>query len=218
MQNVYFISGLGADKRAFQFLDLSFCNPIFVEWIRPHKDETIGCYATRLREQIMDEEPVIVGLSFGGMVAIEIARQYPIKKLILLSSAKTEKEIPYYLRCMRYLPLHKAFPTSVLRTANQFAHRLMRIHQREDKIIVTKMLHDADDRFISWAINQIIHWKNRHVIPNTYHIHGTADIVLPYRFIKANHTVKGGEHTMLMMQGNAISKLLSQIIAPNHSI
>jgi hypothetical protein len=34
MKKVYFISGLGADKRAFSFLDLSFCEPVFINWIQ----------------------------------------------------------------------------------------------------------------------------------------------------------------------------------------
>lgn len=212
MQNVYFISGLGADKRAFQFLDLSFCNPVFLEWLKPGKDESIASYATRMKAQIHDEEPVIVGLSFGGMVAIEIAKLYPVKKLILLSSAKIENEIPFYLRGMRYLPLHKAVSPSLLRSANQFAYRLMGITQREDKIIFRQMLREADDSFLSWAVNQIIHWKNTQVIPNTWHIHGTADIMLPFRFIKANHIIKGGKHLMLMSQADNISKLLKDII------
>jgi len=214
MQNVYFISGLGADKRAFQLLDLSFCNPVFVDWIRPHKNEPISSYAARLKEQIPNKDPIIVGLSFGGMIAIEIAKQYPVKKLILLSSAKAEHEIPFYLRGMRYLPLHKVVSPSMLRSANQFAYRLMRIDQRKDKIIFKQMFVEADDSFVSWAVNQIIHWKNTQVIPNTYHIHGTADIMLPYRFIKANHTVKGGKHLMLMSQAENISKLLKDIIDP----
>lgn len=187
---------------------------MFLEWLKPGKGESIAGYATRMKAQIHDEEPIIVGLSFGGMVAIEIAKQYPVKKLILLSSAKTENEIPFYLRSMRYLPLHKAVSPSLLRSANQFAYRLMRIAQREDKIIFRQMFREADDSFVSWAVNQIIHWKNTQVIPNTYHIHGTADIMLPFRYIKADHIVEGGKHLMLMSQADNISKLLKEIIDP----
>ncbi len=80
MQNVYFISGLGADKRAFQFLNLRFCNPVFVEWIKPEHEESISDYAARLKDQIRDDHPVIVGLSFGGMIAVEYAKKFPVKK------------------------------------------------------------------------------------------------------------------------------------------
>ncbi|MEJ7739956.1 MAG: alpha/beta hydrolase [Chitinophagaceae bacterium] len=212
MQNVYFISGMGADKRVFQFLDLGFCNPIFIEWTSPLPGETISQYAARLRHQITDKEPVIVGLSFGGMIAIEIAKQIPVKKLILLSSAKSEKEIPYYIRGLRYLPLHKLVTSSFLRWANQYAYRLMGIAGRSDKIIVADMFREADGRLLLWAVHQIAHWKNNVAIDNVVHIHGTADILLPYRFILADHTIEGGEHLMLMNQADTISELLKRIL------
>ena len=65
MQKVYFIPGLGADKRVFNFLDLSFCEPIFIDWIKPSVAETLTSYAQRLFETIQDEKASIVGVSFG---------------------------------------------------------------------------------------------------------------------------------------------------------
>lgn len=212
MQTVYFISGLGADERAFKFLDLSFCNPVFVKWIPPLPGERISAYAARMRQQISDDAPVIVGLSFGGMVGVEIAKQIPVKQLILLSSAKNYSEIPFYLRCLRYLPLHKIVTASFLRSANQLAYRLMNISNRKDKVIFKQMMKGADDRFILWAIHEIIHWNNQVAVPGIVHIHGTADILLPHRFIKADHTIPGGEHLMLMMQPAEVSALLRQVI------
>src|SRR5688572_14688140 len=130
MEKVYFISGLGADERAFSFLDLNFCEPVFVKWIRPLEDETVPAYAARLKAQIPDDFPTIVGLSFGGMVAVEIAKAFPYKKLVLLSSAKTQREIPFYLKSMRWLPLHKLATPAFLKAANQFAYKLMGISRR----------------------------------------------------------------------------------------
>ncbi len=209
---VYFISGLGADKRAFQLLDLSFCRPVFVDWIKPLPGETIANYAGRLREQITEEEPMIVGLSFGGMIAAEIARQVPVKKLIFLSSAKSEKEIPYYMKWMRFLPLHKTVSVSFLRSANHFVYKLMGVAKREDKIIFEEMLYGSDEQFIKWAINAIVHWKYNHVLSNAVTIHGTADILLPFRFIQADYKVDGGEHLMLLTMADKISLLLAGII------
>jgi len=212
MQNVYFISGLGADKRDFQFLDLSFCTPVFVEWIKPLPGETISNYAIRLKEQITDEEPIIVGLSFGGMVAAEIARLFPVKKLIFLSSAKSEKEIPFYLRWLRYMPLHRVISMHYVRSANHFAYQLMGIAKRPDKILFQEMFYNSDDVFIRWAIDQIVNWRNSDLFPNTVHIHGTADILLPHRYVHADHSVPGGAHLMLMTKAGEVSKLLQQII------
>lgn len=212
MQNVYFISGLGADKRAFQFLNLSFCNPVFIEWVKPLPAETMSEYAIRLKEQITDVEPIIVGLSFGGMIGTEIAKQFPVKKLILLSSAKNTKELPFYLKMLRYVPLHKIVSASLLRSANQLTYRLLGIAKREDKKLFEIMFNESDATFVKWAINEIIHWKNDSMDTNIVHIHGTADVLLPYRFVKADHTVKGGAHLMLMRKPEEISSILKEIL------
>jgi pimeloyl-ACP methyl ester carboxylesterase len=209
---VYFISGLGADKRAFQYLDLGFCNPVFVDWIPPLPGEHISNYAARIKEQISEEEPIIVGLSFGGMVGAEIARQFPVKKLVLLSSAKTEKEIPWFLKCLRYVPLHKITSISFLREANYTVYRFMGIQKRKDKVLFQEMFYGSDGRFIKWAINQIVHWRNNHVLPNAVHIHGKADILLPHRFVQADYTVAGGEHLMVITEAETVSRLLREII------
>ncbi|HQV56104.1 MAG TPA: alpha/beta hydrolase, partial [Chitinophagaceae bacterium] len=86
MKKVYFISGLGADKRAFSFLDLSFCEPIFIDWIKPVDNESLYQYAMRLKEQINEPSPIIVGVSFGGMLATEIAKSDASAKVIIISS------------------------------------------------------------------------------------------------------------------------------------
>ena len=88
MKKVYFISGLGADKRAFSFLDLSFCEPVFIEWIKPLHKESLQQYALRLKEQIKEASPTIVGMSFGGMLATEIAKLDATAKIIIISSNK----------------------------------------------------------------------------------------------------------------------------------
>jgi pimeloyl-ACP methyl ester carboxylesterase len=212
LPNVYFISGLGADKRAFQFLDLSFCNPVFVDWISPLPREHISGYAARIREQIPEEHPIIVGLSFGGMVGAEIARQFPVKKLILLSSAESGKEIPFYLKLLRYLPVHKTTSLSFLQKANRTVYKYMGIDKRSDKILFQEMFFSADGRLIKWAIDQIINWKNNDVLINATHIHGTADILLPRRYVKADYVVEGGEHLMVLTMGEIISGLLRKII------
>ena len=218
MQTVYFISGLGADERAFSLLDLSFCNPVFVRWIKPVKNESIETYAARLTQQIRDPVPIIVGLSFGGMIAIEIAKAFPYKKLVLLSSAKTRQEIPFYLRFMRYIPIHKLAGPSFLRAGNFFAYKLMGIDKRSDKVLFTQMLKEADDDFLRWALDKIINWRNMLVPGNTFHIHGTKDILLPYRFVQPDYTVEGGEHLMPMIEPQRISRLLIEIITGKESI
>ena len=98
--NVYFISGLGADKRAFKYLQLDSRLTIHhVDWLSANKNESLVAYSKRLAEKIDTTKPFcIVGLSFGGIVANEISKIISPEKIIFLSTAKNRSELPWYFR------------------------------------------------------------------------------------------------------------------------
>src|SRR5690606_32143599 len=106
-QEIYIFSGLGADERVFQQLDFSNFRTTFVEWIVPQDPDTIEQYATRLLDQINSTKPVLIGLSFGGLIAVEVAKQIDTQQVIIIASAKTRHEIPFYYRIAGRLGLHK---------------------------------------------------------------------------------------------------------------
>ncbi len=103
---IYIFSGLGADERAFQRLDFSGYSINFIKWVLPNVKDTIESYATRLLEQIKTKKPILIGLSFGGIMAIEIAKQIETEKVILIASAKTKNESHSFQLC----PLHLVKP------------------------------------------------------------------------------------------------------------
>src|SRR5687767_12739166 len=112
IMKVYFISGLAADKRVFKYISLpAGCEAVHLEWITPQKDETLASYALRLAAAINREEPfALVGLSFGGMLATEIAKQYKPAVTILISSVPVAKQLPGYFRMAGKMGLHKFVP------------------------------------------------------------------------------------------------------------
>ena len=75
----YFISGIGADYRMFTHIRLpEGYQAVYIHWIPPKKKEPLGAYASRLIAQIDTAEPfVLIGLSLGGIMAVEIAKRYP---------------------------------------------------------------------------------------------------------------------------------------------
>lgn len=211
--NVYFISGLGADKRAFSFLDLSFCNPVFIEWIKPSKNETLKEYAIRLRNQIPEKDPIVVGVSFGGMLVTEIAKEDENVKGIIISSNKTSKEFPGIYRAGKYFPAYKWLPSSVLKKMLLVFRPMISAKGIEQKKIIKQIIIDSDIDFLKWALNSILYWENEQIPKNIIHIHGTADKLLPYRLVKADHTIKNGRHLMIMDEFEEVSSLLKELIA-----
>lgn len=213
MKKVYFIAGLGADSRAFSFLALDFCYPQFINWLQPAADETLSSYAERLFAVIKDEEAIIVGLSFGGMLAIEIAKRHPATKVIIIASAKTYREIPSYLRFWRHFPIYKLHSDKIKNSAGSLVLSVLGAKGVEQKKLQLQIMKDSDPIFTRWAINAIVNWRNSTVPENVTHVHGTADKLLPYRYVKADFSIRDGEHVMVMDRPQELSQLLKQLIS-----
>jgi pimeloyl-ACP methyl ester carboxylesterase len=214
MKKVYFIAGLGADRRAFTFLDLSFCEPVFVDWITPHLNETLGSYAQRLfATSIKDEEALIVGLSFGGMLATEIAKRYTKTTVIIISSAKTYKEIPGYLRMWRKFPVYNYFPTGRMKSSGKLILKILGAKGVEQRKLQHEIIQSSNPAFTKWAMHAIVCWDNTIVPTNVVHIHGSADRLLPYRYVQAHHTIANGEHVMVMDKASQVSELLKKLVS-----
>lgn len=214
MHKVYFISGLGADSRSFGFLDLSFCHAQFVDWIQPFPGETLASYAEKLFQSINDEKAIIVGLSFGGMLATEIAKKHPHTKIIIIASSKTHNEIPFYLRFWRHLPIYRFHSGRTKNYTGKFVLSILGTKGAEQRKVQQQILSDSNPVFTRWAINAILNWNNTVIPKNVIHIHGTADKLLPYRYVKADHIINTGEHVMIMDKAEEISALLKKLITP----
>lgn len=212
MKRIYFISGLGADKRVFSFLDLSFCQSIFIDWIVPEKNELLEKYAIRLRQQISDDFPLIIGIFFGGMLVTEMAKADKKIKAIIISSNKLHSELPLYFRLGKYLPLYKLLPSFILKKVTLILKGVPGAKGEGQKKNLKQIILDTNTDFLKWAIGAILNWDNKVIPENLIHIHGTADRVLPYRLVKADDTILNGTHVMPLNQHEEISNLLRKIV------
>jgi pimeloyl-ACP methyl ester carboxylesterase len=213
MQTVYCISGLGADEKVFKFLDLSFVHPVFIQWITPLKNETLHDYALRLKHQyIVEENPVIIGLSLGGMIAVEIVKTMPAARAIVISSAKTKNELPFYMRMLRFIPLYKILPDSSMKNSLSIQQYFLGAQSKIARKYVRFALKNADPVFYKWAIGAIMKWNNKIIPSNVIHIHGTNDKLLPHKFVKADYTIEGGGHVMIIENAVEISALIKKLI------
>ena len=172
MKTLYCITGLGADENVFKHLDLSFVNPVFIEWLSPFENETLPDYATRIKEKYIHEEnPLIFGLSLGGMIAVEIAKDIPSAKVIIISSAKTKNEIPFYWKAFKYMPLYKILPEWSIKQNSLVRNYFIGAKNKEAKNYIKRAARHGDVKFYRWAIENIITWKNEIVPSNITHIH-----------------------------------------------
>jgi len=212
MKEIYIFSGLGADEQVFQRIDFPDHRVIFIKWIEPRDRESIENYAQRLIEQISSERPILVGLSFGGMMAIEVAKQINTEKLILIATAKTRNEVPFYFRLAGKLRLHKIVPIKFFRSLDFLTNWFFGVKTSVERQLLKQILSETDSKFFKWAIDKIVHWQNFTLPKNCIHIHGTSDRILPIRFITCDVKVDNGGHLMVLTHSKELNKILRHIL------
>ncbi|RAU82324.1 alpha/beta hydrolase [Pontibacter arcticus] len=214
MSKIYFISGLGADWRMFQFLDLpEHIRKQHIRWIAPlHPDEPVQEYALRLKEQITEPDPILIGLSFGGLVAIELSKILACRKVIIISSMATRHHLPQYYRVLGKTRLHRWLPFPLMKSIYPVAPFLFGAHTKAERTVLKMAILDIDETFLRWALQQLLAWPQQEVLPGLVQIHGTRDLILPLYPHPETICVPGGEHLMVMHNADQISSILNRIL------
>lgn len=210
MKDIYLLSGLGADKRVFDFIDFSGFKVNHIDWVSPLENESIGNYARRLSERITTAKPILIGVSFGGMMAVEIAKLIETERIILISSAQTRFDIPPYFRIIGRLRLNKLIPPTFLKKVNWLTYWFFGTTTEKEKELLRAIINDTDKAFSIWAIDKIVTWRNTRRLNNLTHIHGTRDRILPSK--TADLIVNDGGHLMIMNRGSELSALIKEVL------
>jgi len=212
----YFISGLGADKKAFQKIKLPAAyDPVFLDWIPPHKNESLSNYARRFSSLIKNDDAfILIGLSFGGMLACEIARLRNPMKTIIISSIASSAELPWYFKRAGRIGLHKAVPIKLMKAGTIFKN-LMGAASKEDKAIITNYAKSADPDLVRWSLHAIFNWDHPERSPGIVHVHGSNDRTLPLKYTRPDFVIKGGGHLMVFNKADEVNKILGEVLGMN---
>ena len=213
MSKVFLIAGMGADTRVYNNIDLNENEVISVDWIEPHKTDTLKTYAQKLIFQYnITPNSIVIGNSLGGMIAVEIAKILPLKKVILISSIKTIDEAPWYFSMFRKLPVYELIPGKAFTSMGFLIKFVFGKMSDADSWLFNDMLKNSSPTFVKWAMKAVLAWDNKDVPPNTYIITGDKDHVFDYRRIKDAITIKGGSHIMVFDKAKEINKILKKIL------
>lgn len=205
---IYGISGLGADKRVFQYLQLD-CEFVPIDWIPPLEKESIENYSLRLAKAINTEEEFgILGVSFGGLVATEISIQLNPKLTVLISTAETQQELRSIYRFFGKTGIIDWLPKQLFDPPRFLAHWVFGTQQKK---LLNAILDDTDLGFAKWAIQALLTWKNTKAINNPcLKISGTKDKLIPSRSSKNTVLIENGAHFMIVDRADEISEIINR--------
>lgn len=201
--------GMAANPSIFERIELpsDFFELFFLEWFIPLEGETLLEYANRMAKNIKHENPVLVGVSFGGILVQEISNIIKAKKVIIISSIKSNLEFSFIIKFIRNTKIYKLFPIQLLQIDN-----LTRFIPAKKRKEYAKFLSVIDPNYLNWAIEQVISWDR--VVPDesVIHIHGEFDEVFPIRYIKKCIPVNKGTHIMIFTKYKWFNENLPKII------
>jgi pimeloyl-ACP methyl ester carboxylesterase len=84
------LPGMAANEMLFEPQRRAFPGLIVPPWSDPDPREPLACYARRMAGAIKLSRPAIIGgVSFGGIVALEMANHLGLAECVLISSIRT---------------------------------------------------------------------------------------------------------------------------------
>ncbi|HBO42856.1 MAG TPA: alpha/beta hydrolase [Planctomycetaceae bacterium] len=205
------IPGLAADESIFAPQKSVFPNLTVPRWPAPAAGDTLSSYAERFARAIRSDEPCVLGgASFGGMVALEMARYVHPLAVLLIGSVREPAELPRRVRLFR--PLRAGiglFPFRLLQwssmpAATASARRLMP-HLGG----LARQFGDAETPLLRWSIRQILSWDERpRVECPVFHIHGDRDHVVPIGRTRPDTIVGGGGHVLSLTHPEQVNAFI----------
>ena len=206
--------GMSANPLIFE--RIKFSKDIYeihlMKWIDPISNESIISYSNRLAKGIIHENPILIGVSFGGLIVQEISKLISVDKVILISSIKSNTELPLYMKSAKFLKLYKYFPLKLFDEIFNLSKflKINKIYKKLD--LVDKYLSVRDENYLKWAICEILNWSQKTPIEGVIHIHGNKDLTFPISLIKNCIIIPDAGQALILTKHAWLNKNLPLII------
>jgi pimeloyl-ACP methyl ester carboxylesterase len=211
---IILLSGMAADERLFESQMAAFPNLRVQPWIPPRPGESLRKYAARLTPMIDPGQPCIVGgASFGGVVALEVAVAAHISALgcILIGSVRSPSGLPWRWRLLH--PVTALGPDTLqvlVGLVAWFGHPFL----ARGVLRRLKRLARPEAAFVRWAMCAVVRWRPSPAVRRVrvFHIHGSADRVLPVALARPDVIVPGGAHALSLFSPQAVNEFIADVV------
>jgi len=213
--HVYFMPGMAASSSIFERIHLppETFEMHLLEWVLPNKNESLKDYAKRMAENIKHQNVILIGVSFGGILVQEMKQFVNPKKVIIISSVKSNAEMPRRMKIAKTTKAYKLIPTKLFENIELLAKFSFGSSVLKQRLkLYEKFLSVRDKIYLDWAIEEIINWDRTEIDTEIIHIHGENDEVFPLKHIGKSINVKGGTHIMIITKYRWLNENLPKIM------
>ena len=212
--HVYFMPGMAASSLIFERIKLpeDIFETHLLDWIVPNKNDSLQEYAKKMAALVKHNDVVLIGVSFGGILVQEMAHFLKVKKVIIISSVKSNTELPSRMKIAKTTKAYKLLPTGMAQNIEILSKYAFGSIIKQRLVLYEKYMSMRDKIYLDWSIEQIINWNQKIADINIVHIHGDADEVFPIKNIKNTIEIKGGTHLMILNRFRWFNSHLPEII------
>ena len=217
MRRLFLFSGIGGDHRLTRPVAVPGVEVVTPDHLEPLPGEDLPAYARRVADaHAIGAQDVVGGVSFGGMIATEIARQRRVAGLVLLGSCARPRRLPSFYRLLeRVGPLLPDFFLG-LRTWAQFVRRRFAPMTPEGVAILQAMAADCPPSRIRAFGRMLMAWDGVEEFDcPLLSIHGDRDTIIPPPCAEPGLMLKDAGHSFTLTHapqvGTAIGDFLSRL-------
>lgn len=215
-KHLYLMPGMAASPKIFEFISLpESIETHLLSWIPPKKKEPLSVYAKRMCQRIEHPNPILLGVSFGGVLIQEMAHHLDAAQLIIVSSIKSNKELPIPMKMAHHSNIHKLLPTQWVVNLETLALFAFGEGIKKRIALYQRYLSERDADYLSWSIDALVHWEQEALPANFLHIHGKSDTVFPIKNLLQPATIIDGGHAMIINKSHWFNKNLPRLIFEN---
>ncbi len=210
---LYLIPGVGADHRLFKHFKIDGVEMIPLDWEPFGETRSLPDYAEIMSRKIDTSQPfALLGVSMGGMIAVEISKKLRPVRTILVSSSKTHKEFPLHLRFLSKARLSYLAWGGLVKWLSLKAKRRLGLDNREAHEELRQMTREVPSEHLRKSVLAIMNWRNQQVPPGVYHIHGTNDKTLPHKYSNADVLIEEGTHLMIFDNASEVAREVEKVL------
>lgn len=208
------LPGMGADDRLFAPQRAAFPNLRVPKWIEPTERESLASYGRRFAEAVDPGGPCFIGgASFGGFVAVEMARHLQARACFLIGSARSPEELPEHIRSLSAVAAAtRVIPWPwIMKLAGCGADVCGALSGPVAQSILRQFA-ECDARFLRWAMRAVLTWQaggGDESVP-MLQVHGDRDSILPCRVMRPDRLIRGAGHGLSLTHGEQVNTFLRE--------
>lgn len=217
--------GLAADPKMFGPQKRFFGDDLECpDWLQPKSDESFDHYAQRWANQLRpkpgDTRPLYLGgVSFGGLVAMQIARYLSPRAVILIGSCRSSAAKPARWQVARrvgdMIPQWLLSRRWVLAAGGLWLSIVDHLDDSNRSLMIA-MAKDSDPELIRWSGHTCADWEFDSAevpgFPPVHQIHGKNDAIIPLHLDDPDTVIADGRHILVFSHPQTINRFIMDVI------